>query len=62
MPLKDNLFLRILLVDIQYTTLFTLLALLTTQYYITFPFPFEHTEREKNKKKKGKKLITLFVL
>ena len=46
--------------DIQYTTLLTLLKLLTTQYYITFSFPFAHTVREK--KRKGKKLLTTFVL
>ena len=45
--------------NIQYTTLLTLLALLTTQYYITFSFPFTHTEqthseREKNEKEKKK--------
>ena len=43
--------------NIQYTTLLTPLALLTTQYYITFSFPFTHTEqthseREKNEKEK----------
>ena len=56
--------------NIQYTTLLTLLALLTTQYYITFSFPFTHTERERNEnenkekktKKEGKKLLTTFVL
>ena len=42
--------------DILYTTLLTLLALLTTQYYdITFSFPFTHTEREKNEKEKNEK-------
>ena len=35
--------------DIQYTTLLALLALLTTQYYITFPFTFAHTLNEKKK-------------
>ena len=37
--------------NIQYTTLLTLLAQLTTQDYITFSFPFTHTKREKNEKK-----------
>ena len=46
--------------DIQYTTLLTLLALLTTQYYITFSFTFSHTEREK--KKEREELLTTFVL
>ena len=44
--------------NIQYTTLLTLLARLTTQDYITFSFPFTHTEREKNEKKKNKKTKT----
>ena len=35
--------------DKQYTTLLTLLALLTTQYYITFLFTFAHTLTEKKK-------------
>ena len=53
--------------NIQYTTLLALLALLTTQDYITFSFPFTYTEREKNEKKrktkkKGKILPTTFVL
>ena len=38
--------------DIQYTTLLILLALLTTQYYITFSFTYAHTLNEKKKKKK----------
>ena len=49
--------------NIQYTTLLTLLALLTTQYYITFSFPFTHTEREKNEKeKKGKRRERNYLL
>ena len=38
--------------DIQYTTLLTLLTLLTTQYYIRFSFPFVPTVREKKKKER----------
>ena len=43
--------------DIQYTTLLTLLTLLTTQYYITFSFPFAHTERKRKEKKKGRNYL-----
>ena len=42
--------------NLQYTTLLTPLALLTTQYYIMFSFPFTHTEREKNEKEKKTKI------
>ena len=54
--------------DIQYATLLILLALLTTQYYITFSLTFAHTQREKKKKKKETKekereeLLTTSVL
>ena len=59
----NNLFFNISLIylqyylqkyTVQYSTFLTLLALLTTQYYIMFSFPFTHTEREKNEKEKKK--------
>ena len=45
---------------IHYTTLLTLLALLTTEYYITFCFPFAHTVLEKKKKKRKNYLLHLY--
>ena len=52
--------------DIQYTTSLILLALLTTQYYITFSLTFAHTQREKKKKetkeKEREELLTTSVL
>ena len=50
--------------DIQYATLLILLALLTTQYYITFSFTFAHTQQEKKgerNKRKGKGRTTYYI-